>query len=128
MARWSFVVPLLLFTAATGVLLWVVLYGLHTSFGEVHAVMLAWFAALTGALHLWQERAMAGSPGGFVQRFMGALLLKMLLSVVVLWALLRRVPPDDTLPVGVVFATLYLVFLAFSTARLTALSRKLPKS
>ena len=123
MARWSFVVPLLLFTAATGVLLWVVLYGLHTSFGEVHAVMLAWFAALTGALHLWQERAMAGSPGGFVQRFMGALLLKN--------AVLRlrdRVPPDDTLPVGVVFATLYLVFLAFSTARLTALSRKLPKS
>ncbi len=126
--RWSFLLPIILFTAAMAVLLWVALFGLQQPFGAPHAIMLLWFATITTALHLWQERAMADDPKGFVRRFMSGLMLKMLLSLGVLTVLLIRAPKEAVLPNGIAFAVLYLAFLAFSTVRLSGLSRKLPKA
>lgn len=126
--RWSFLIPIALFTAAMAVLLWLALFGLRVPFGPEHAIMLAWFALVTTALHLWQEHAMASDPKGFVRRFMGGLMLKMLLSLGVLVVLLLRAPKETLMVSGIVFAALYLAFLAFSTMRLSGLSRKLPKA
>lgn len=126
--RWSFLIPIALFSAAMAVLLWLALFGLRVPFGPEHAIMLAWFALVTTALHLWQEHAMASDPKGFVRRFMGGLMLKMLLSLGVLVVLLLRAPKETLMVSGIVFAVLYLAFLAFSTMRLSGLSRKLPKA
>jgi hypothetical protein len=126
--RWSFLIPIALFSAAMAVLLWLALFGLRVPFGPEHAIMLAWFALVTTALHLWQEHAMASDPKGFVRRFMGGLMLKMLLSLGVLVVLLLRAPKETLMVSGIVFAALYLAFLAFSTVRLSGLSRKLPKA
>lgn len=126
--RWSFLIPIALFTAAMAVLLWLALFGLRVPFGPEHGIMLAWFALVTTALHLWQEHAMASDPKGFVRRFMGGLMLKMLLSLGVLVVLLLRAPKETLMVSGIVFAALYLAFLAFSTMRLSGLSRKLPKA
>ena len=71
---------------------------------------------------------MASDPKGFVRRFMAGLMLKMLLSLAVLFALLIRAPEKNVMPNGIAFAVLYLAFLAFSTVRLSALSRKLPRA
>jgi len=126
--RWSFLIPILLFTAAMGLLLWIAFYGLQQPLEPAHGIMLLWFAAITTALHLWQEHSMATDPKGFVRRFMAGLMLKMLLSLGVLVVLLIRAPKETVMPNGIAFALLYLAFLAFSTARLTGLSRKLPKA
>ncbi|MFN3874402.1 MAG: hypothetical protein ACK4L7_00630 [Flavobacteriales bacterium] len=126
--RWSFLTPIALFTSAMALLLWIALHGLGFALEPLHAMMLLWFAALTIALHLWQEHAMAADPKGFARRFMAGLLLKMLLSLGVLLALLLRAPKDTLVPAGITFVLLYLAFLAFSTARLVGLSRKLPKA
>lgn len=126
--RWSFLIPIALFTAAMAVLLWLALFGLRVPFGPEHGIMLAWFALVTTSLHLWQEHAMASDPKGFVRRFMGGLMLKMLLSLGVLVVLLLRAPKETLMVSGIVFAALYLAFLAFSTVRLSGLSRKLPKA
>ena len=126
--RWSFLIPIVLFSTAMAVLLWLALFGLRVPFGPEHAIMLAWFALVTTALHLWQEHAMASDPKGFVRRFMGGLMLKMLLSLGVLIVLLLRAPKETLMVSGIVFAALYLAFLAFSTVRLSGLSRKLPKA
>lgn len=126
--RWSFLIPILLFTAGMGLLMWIAFYGLQHPLQPVHAIMLLWFAAVTTALHLWQEHAMTTDPKGFVRRFMAGLMLKMLLSLTVLVVLLIRAPQESVMPNGIAFALLYLAFLAFSTARLAGLSRKLPKA
>lgn len=126
--RWSFLIPIVLFTAAMALLLWIAFYGLQQPLQPVHAIMLLWFAAITAALHLWQEHAMAEDPKGFVRRFMAGLMLKMLLSLGVLVVLLIRAPKETVMPNGIAFALLYLAFLAFSTVRLSGLSRKLPRA
>jgi branched-subunit amino acid transport protein AzlD len=126
--RWSFLVPILLFTAGMGLLLWIAFYGLRQPLEPAHGIMLIWFAAITTALHLWQEHSMATDPKGFVRRFMGGMSLKMLLSLGVLVVLVVRAPKEAVLSSTIAFAVLYLAFLAFSTVRLTALSRKLPKA
>ncbi|HRD53388.1 MAG TPA: hypothetical protein PKY96_12150 [Flavobacteriales bacterium] len=126
--RWSFLAPILLFTAAVGLVLWLVFYGAQVPLERIHAFMLLWFAAITTALHLWQEHAMNTDPKGFVRRFMGGMMLKMLLSLGVLTVLLVRAPRETVLSTAIAFALLYLAFLGFSTVRLTGLSRKLPKA
>ena len=87
--RWSFLVPILLFTAAMTILLWTALFGLRVDFEPLHAIMLAWFTLVTASLHLWQEHAMATDPKGFMRRFMGSLALKMLLSLGLLLSLIH---------------------------------------
>ncbi|MBK9175306.1 MAG: hypothetical protein IPM46_02995 [Flavobacteriales bacterium] len=110
------------------VLLWLAFYAIRIAPEPLHGFMLAWFAMITIVLHLWQEHAMVADPKGFVRRFMAGLMLKMLLSLTVLVVLLLRAPTETVMPSGITFALLYLAFLAFSTVRLSALSRQLPKA
>ena len=83
-----------------------------------------YFAVLTYLLHRWQERALAGDPKGFVQRFMTALVVKMFASVAVLVVLLLTAPDNFITPIALGFAALYLIYVIFSTVRLMRLSRK----
>lgn len=125
--RWAFLVPLAIFTACCGVLL----YGLLALFsvplsGHFFGVLL-FFAAFTGLLHAWQEHAFITDPKGFVRRFMAALMGKMFLSLVILVVLLITLPAALTVPIALSFALLYLAFLVFSTLRLMRLGRSTPR-
>lgn len=86
-----------------------------------------YFAVLTYLLHRWQERALAGDPKGFVQRFMTALVVKMFASVAVLVVLLLTAPDAFITPMALGFAALYLAYVVFSTVRLMRLSRNAPR-
>lgn len=68
---------------------------------------------------------MITDPKGFVSRFMLGLLGKMLLSLLMVVALLILLPRERSIPLALTFAVLYLAYLAFSTLRLTRLSRTL---
>lgn len=125
--RWSFLIPILLFSAACGLVLWVVLYAINLPFLPLHGVMVVWFALLTAGLHTWQEHGLATDPKGFVRRFMGGLMLKMLLSLVLLVVLVLRLPGEQVANVGISFAVLYIAFLVFSTTRLMRMVRTAPK-
>lgn len=126
--RWSFLVPILLFSAACAVVVWMVLYALGVTFTALHGMFIAWFALVTIGLHMWQERGLATDPKGFVRRFMAGLMIKMLVSLVLLVLVLLRSPRAEVVVSALVFATLYLAFLAFSTTRLMALSKQAPRS
>jgi hypothetical protein len=126
--RWSFLIPILLFAATMGLLQWLVLFALRLPFEPVHGLMLAWFTLLAIGLHLWQEHAMAADPKGFARRFMAGLGIKMLLSLGMLVLVLLRSPKESVLTAGITFAALYLAYLAFSTVRLSGLSRRLPRT
>lgn len=128
MASGSPFTPILLFTGAAAFVLLLVLHGLGIPLEPAHGLLLAWFALITLALHLWQEPAMTRDPKGFARRFMAGLSIKMLLSLLVAVVLLLRAPKEERLVIGVAFAGLYLAFLAFSSSRLTGLARKLPRS
>ena len=119
--------PLLLFTACLAFLCLLVLHGLGQPVGPAHGLLLGWFALITLALHLWQEPAMRRDPKGFARRFMAGLSIKMLLSLLVALMLLLREPKEARLALGILFAGLYLAYLAFSTVRLTSQARKLPR-
>ncbi len=124
--RWSFLVPILLFAAACAVVLWLVLFAVGVAFAPLHGMFIAWFTLLTIGLHLWQERGLASDPKGFVRRFMAGLMIKMVLSLGLLVVIILRTS-QQAVATALVFAVLYLAFLAFSTARLMALSKQAPR-
>ena len=126
--RWSFLVPILLFSAASAVVVWMVLYAMGIAFTALHGMFVAWFALVTIGLHMWQERGLSTDPKGFVRRFMAGLMIKMLVSLVLLVLVLLRSPRAEVVVSALVFATLYLAFLAFSTTRLMALSKQAPRN
>jgi hypothetical protein len=125
--RPSPVVPILVFAAIAGGVLYGVLTALHIPFTWPFVAVLVYLAAITLVLHLWQEKALVTDPKGFVNRFMLGLVLKMLLSLVLIVAVLFLLPRDTALPLALAFAVLYLAFLAFSTVRLSARSRNAPR-
>jgi hypothetical protein len=86
--------------------------------------ILGYFAVISTGLLLWQERSAGSDIKAFIRRFMAGMVIKLLLSLVVLFVLLRTLPQPLTSPFVVVFALLYLGFLAFSTGRLSVLIRK----
>ena len=125
--RWSFVLPILLFTVACAAITWLGLYLSGTAFHPLHAGIIGYFAGVTLLLHAWQEHAIESDPKGFVRRFMAGLVVKMFISLVLLVLLLFTLPREQAIPLAVAFALLYLAYLAFSTVRLTGLLRKLPR-
>lgn len=126
--RWSFLTPIAAFSVICALVLVAVLHLAEVPMGRGHAAMLAYFAVLTAVLHTWQERAMVTDPKGFVHRFLGGLVIKMMLTLLVLLIVVVLLPKPRILPFALPFIALYLVYLAFSTARLTAQLRKLGRS
>jgi hypothetical protein len=87
--------------------------------------ILGYFGVITTVLLLWQERSAGADIKAFIRRFMAGLVIKLLLSLALLFILLRTLPHPLTSAFVVVFSLLYLGFLAFSTGRLSLLLRKL---
>ena len=69
--------PLLLFTAAVGALLWSSLKLAGVPVGPVHLGILVYFGLASLLLHRWQEGGLEGRPMLFQQRFMAGLVIKM---------------------------------------------------
>lgn len=125
--RWSFVLPILLFSLACVGITWLALHLSGLPFQPLHGAIIGYFAVVTALLHMWQEHAIESDPKGFVRRFMGGLVLKMFVSLLLLVAVIFLLPRERAIPLAVAFALLYLAYLAFSTVRLTGLLRNLPK-
>jgi hypothetical protein len=122
--RWSFLLPITIFTLACAAALVAILYFAHVPLVSGHLLMLGYFATLTAVLHTWQERALITDPKGFVNRFMGGLVIKMLLTLMVLLLGVVLLPKPNILHLALPFIGLYLAYMVFSTARLTGQLRK----
>ncbi|MBS1570215.1 MAG: hypothetical protein JST45_12375 [Bacteroidetes bacterium] len=96
-------------------------------FGKAQLAILVFLALLTGMLMLWQEKAMDKDPKGFMFRYMLGLVLKLFTALVAVVAILMLLPRPQALPLTLTLAIFYLAFLVFSTVRLSARSRHLPK-
>lgn len=120
-------IAVLLFTVAVGAVTYAISMLVHWPFGAPQLAMLVFLAALTASLNLWQENAMVSDPKGFMFRFMIGLVLKLMSALVAVVAILMLLPRGKAVPLALTFAALYLVFLAFSTIRLSARSRNLPR-
>ena len=116
--------PLLLFTAAVGALLWSSLKLAGVPVGPVHLGILVYFGLASLLLHRWQEGVLEGRPMLFQQRFMAGLVIKMLVSLVLLVALVLVLPREMVLSGAITFCALYLAYLGFSTARLVGMMRR----
>lgn len=120
-------IALLLFTVAAGAATYAICRLAHWPFGMPQLAMLLFLAVLTASLHLWQENAMVSDPKGFMFRFMIGLVLKLIIALVAVVAILMLLPRREAVPLALNFAALYLAFLVFSTVRLSARSRNLPR-
>jgi len=120
----SYLTVLVAFTLACVAGLALTARALHLPPNPVFLGLPLYFAVLTFLLHRWQEKALAGDPKGFVQRFMTALVVKMFASVAVLVALLLTAPDAFITPMALGFAVLYLAYVVFSTVRLMRLSQR----
>lgn len=112
-----------LFTVACGGATYAVYQMLHWPFGAGPWAVILFLGALTAVLLLWQERALVLDPKGFMMRFMAGLVVKLLAGLAAVAAILVLLPRDQGLRLSLTFAALYLAFLAFSTVRLSRLSR-----
>ena len=124
LGRWSFLLPVALFTAVCAVLLVAVLYLAEVPPGRAHAGMLLYFGLLTAALHYWQESTLQSDPKKSVNRFMAGMMIKMMTTLMVLLVTVILLPKEKVLPIALPFIALYPAFLAFSTVRLTKQLRK----
>jgi hypothetical protein len=124
-SRMSYRVAVLLFTALCAGGLFIILLALGIPFGLQHAGALSYFAAVTLALHRWQENALLTDPKGFINRFMAGMVIKMMLSMVVLLVVLVSIPRSMVLVTALPFMALYLAYLVFSTLRLSTKLRQL---
>ena len=126
--RWSFLIPIVLFTLACSVITVFVLWSIDRTVHQHIWGIISYFMLLTTFLHAWQERASEHDPKGFIRRYLAGLSIKMLLSLFILIALLLSIAKEDRLVIALIFILLYLAYLGFSTARMALLIRKLPRT
>ncbi len=122
--RWSFIVPIALFTLFCSLLVWLITWWLKLPMGALQWGVISYFMSLTFLLHAWQESALERDPNGFVGRYFAGLTIKMFLSFGLLVLLLTSVERSARLPLAITFIVLYLAYLGFSTARMTFAIRK----
>ncbi len=99
----------------------------HWPYGLEQLAMLAFLAILTGALLAWQENGLIRDPKGFMARFMIGLMLKLLVAVAVVAGLLLLLPRAKAISLALTFTVFYLLFLIFTTVRLSIRSRHAPR-
>ncbi|MCB0794622.1 MAG: hypothetical protein KDB88_07780 [Flavobacteriales bacterium] len=118
----------LLIFVATGIacsaLTAVALYALGFPISWHYGLVILYFTGLTIILHRWQTSRAAADPKGMVRRFMGSLVLKMFMSVVLVALILLATPSDLGVPLALCFATCYLVFLAVGSVLLSRTMRQ----
>ncbi len=120
MSRGSILPPLAIFSAVVFAALMGGLSLLSIPFHWAYPGAVLWFMALTLFMHTWMERVAEREPALFVTRYMTALVLKMISSLIVVVAILVTLPRAQGVPLALVFAVLYLLFLVFSTLRFSA--------
>lgn len=118
------VYAVLLFGLAVGALAYGLSMMLHWPFGLPQLGVVGFLTLLSAVLLTWQESGLAKDPKGFMFRFMTGLVLKMLSALLVVAVILIALPRAEGVPLALLFALLYLMFLAFSTIRLNRISRK----
>lgn len=123
-ARWSYLIPIAIFSMVCSVGLLAGLHLFDIPVGGGHIAMLVYFTLLTAVLHTWQERGLVSDPKGFVTRFMGGMVIKMMLTLMILLVAVILLPKGQALPIALPFMGLYLAYLSFSTVRLSTLLRK----
>lgn len=116
--KWSFAIPLLLFSLVCAGVTWLALYFAHEPFMPVQIATLCYFAMISFILLAWQEQALANDPKGFVRRFMLGMILKMFISLGLLFYLMSILDDATEKPFAATFILLYMAFLAFTTVRL----------
>lgn len=114
----------LLFTLAAGAATYAVYTLAQWPFGVAEAGSLLFLGALSGLLLAWQENALVSDPGGFMNRFMLGLMVKLMGSLFAVAIILYLLPRSKGVLLGLTFAVLYLAFLAFTTVRLSNRSRR----
>jgi len=82
---------------------------------------------LTALLLIRQEGNLSADPRRFTSGFMAGLAIKLLAGAAAVAAILSLLPRDAAVRLTLTFAVLYLAFLAFSTMRLGAVLRNLPR-
>lgn len=121
------VLPVLLFSAACCAVTALVLHLVGQPFTWPFAVVLAWFTLITLILLTWQERSLGDDVRPFIRRFMGGLVLKLLISLLVLAILVKAVDTTPLRALAGTFVLLYFAFLVFSTIRLAGQLRRIKK-
>lgn len=119
----SFVVPILLLGSACVAIIIALKAGEVLPLRTGHIAIPLWFTLLALALHAWQESGMDHDPKGFVRRVMAGMAIKMFSSLLLLLVALLALPRAEVLPTTIVFLLTYLLFLAYSVARLSRLLR-----
>lgn len=118
----KFLVPLLVIAALSSVVAWAGVHFTENLFTWHFVFLLVFFPVVTFLLLSWQERS-SGQANIFIRRFMGGLVIKLMGSLIVFAVLLKVAPPEVDKPLTVVFAGLYVIYLAFSTIRLSGVMR-----
>ena len=122
------VLPVLLFSGVCAVITAGTLHFIGIPFTWPYAVVLCWFTLVSLLLLTWQERALGPDVQPFIRRFMGGMVLKLLVSLVLLIILVKVVQGVDPKPLSSTFALLYFAYLAFSTIRLAGRLRSVQRS
>jgi len=118
---------MVLFGIAVGAATYAVFRLAHWPFGLSHVAVLFFWTLLSAALQVWQEEGLITDPKGFMLRFMSGLVIKLLVALAAVAAILALLPRERAVPLALLFAVLYLAFLAFSTLRLSSRSRNAPR-
>ena len=121
--RGSFVLPIGLLGALCVAILMLLREVTELPIRTWHVVIPCWFTLLAVALHAWQERGMDHDAKAFVRRVMAGMAIKMFTSLTLLMVVLLALPRSEVLPAALVFMLTYLLFLAYSVARLSRLLR-----
>lgn len=109
--------PLVLLAFATGAACWAGLRSVDLKVTWQFWTVMAWFPIVTGILLYWQEQV-AGRTNVFIRRFIGGMVMKLMASLALFIILLKLAPDGVGKPFTIVFASLYLIYLLFSAARL----------
>ena len=122
MLKPSSYVPVLVFSSVCAIGTWAGLSLTGNVFTWHFAFLLGYFTLVTIGLLFWQEGSVK-QTNMFIRRFMAGLVIKLMGSLVLLAVLLKISPDLVDKPLTVVFAILYLAYLAFSTVRLSTVLR-----
>lgn len=123
--RWSFLIPVVLFTLACSLVVWLVIWLTGNKMDQAIWGIISYFMLLSIGLHAWQEHALERDPNGFIGRYIAGLSIKMFLSLLVLVALLLSIPKESRSITAITFILLYLAYLGFITARMAMLIKRL---
>jgi len=104
-----------LFSGICAAATWLIFNAIDRPFIWPYAVALGWFTIISLILLTWQDRSQGPNIQPFIRRFMGGMLIKLLVSLILLFVLVKSVSKEIVSPMASTFLLLYLAYLGFST-------------